>query len=117
TVVGFADPRAETPLESISRVAFHQLGLPAPEPQVEIWHHGYFVARVDFLWRKQCLVGEADGKVKYANVEDLYAEKRREESLRDLGLEVVRWDWAAAYRPGPDLQDSIERGLRRGALN
>ncbi|MDP9182401.1 MAG: hypothetical protein M3P04_06445 [Actinomycetota bacterium] len=67
--------------------------------------------------RAHHLVGEADGRAKYGAVEDLYAEKRREEGLRDLGLEVVRWGWDAAYRPGPELRSAVERGLRRGALN
>lgn len=113
----FADGRAETPLESISRVAFRQLGLPAPEPQVEIWEHDQFVARVDFLWQRWCVVGEADGRAKYESVEDLYAEKRREERLRALGFEVVRWDWQAAFRPGPELEAAVRRALERGALN
>lgn len=113
----FADGRAETPLESISRVAFHQLALPAPELQVEVWDSGDFVARVDFLWRRQHVVGEADGRVKYDEVEAFYREKRREERLRDLGFEVVRWDWAAAYRPGPELAATVRRALARGALN
>jgi hypothetical protein len=115
--VAFGDPRAETPLESISRVAFHVLDLPDPEPQVEVWDCGDFVARVDFLWRASNVVGEADGRRKYESVEDLYREKRREERLRDLGFEVVRWDWEAAYRPGPALLAAVERGLGRGRLN
>jgi hypothetical protein len=115
--IAFGDPRAETPLESISRVAFHALGLPAPEPQVEIWYGGELVARVDFLWREQHVVGEADGRGKYASVEDLYQEKRREERLRDLGFEVVRWDWQEVYRPGPSLLAAMGRSLQRGRLN
>jgi hypothetical protein len=115
--IAFGDPRAETPLESISRAALHALGLPAPEPQVEIWYRGELVARVDFLWRDQRVVGEADGRAKYASVEDLYREKRREERLRDLGFEVVRWDWDSAYRPGPPLAAAVERSLQRGRLN
>jgi hypothetical protein len=116
-VVRFADGRAATPLESLSRVAFDELGVPAPELQVEIWDHGLHVARVDFLWRAQHVVGESDGRSKYNSVQDLYEEKRREERLRDLGFEVVRWDWAAAYRPDAGFGATIQRALRRGALN
>lgn len=61
-VVRFADGRSESPLESISRVAFHELGLPAPEPQVEVWLGDELLARVDFFWRHRKTVGEADGK-------------------------------------------------------
>lgn len=115
--IAFADTHAETPLESISRVGLHQLGLPAPELQVEVWEFDQLVARVDFLWRRWCVVGEADGRGKYESVEDLYREKRREERLRDLGFEIVRWDWPTAYRPGPDWESAIRRAMARGALN
>lgn len=116
-VVSFANGLAETPLESISRVAVHELGLPAPELQVEIWLHDTFLARVDFLWRAFNVVGEADGRSKYVSVQDLYAEKRREERLRDAGFEVPRWDWDMAYRPGPAFRATLQRSFERGALN
>ena len=95
----FADGRAESPLESVSRVACHELGLPAPEAQVEVWLGDELIARVDFLWRGQLTVGEADGKAKYLRVEDLWAEKRREDRLRRVGLSVARWEWQEAWRP------------------
>jgi hypothetical protein len=113
----FADGMAETALESISRVAFRHLGLPAPELQVEIWCYDTFLARVDFLWREFNVVGEADGRKKYESVDDLYKEKRREERLRDVGFEIPRWDWEAAYRPGPELKGALTRAFARGALN
>jgi hypothetical protein len=116
-VVAFADAGAETPLESLSRVAFDRLALPAPEVQVEIWCDGRFEARVDFLWREHNLVGEADGRSKYESVDVLYREKRREERLRGLGFEVVRWDWATAYGARVELAEVVGRALRRGSLN
>lgn len=116
-VIAFADGRAENSFESLSRLAFRILGLPVPEPQVEIWADGALVARVDFLWRDHLVVGEADGRSKYTKIEQFYAEKRREETIRDLGLEVVRWDWDAALHPDEDLKDSVARSLARGRLN
>jgi hypothetical protein len=32
--------------------------------------------------------------------EVLFEEKRREDALRDLGWQIVRWLWADLYRPG-----------------
>ena len=76
--------------------------LPAPETQVEVWRDGRFVALVDFLFREQRTVGEADGMGKYDRPGALRAEKLREEDLRRCGLEVVRntWDevWHASGR-------------------
>lgn len=116
-VVAFMDGRAESALESLSRADFIDGGIPLPEPQVEVWCKGLFVARVDFLWRDHLVIGEADGRSKYEKVQDLYDEKRREERLRDLGFEVVRWDWASAMYPKRGLYEAVERALARGRMN
>ena len=102
-VVRFADGRADGPLESITRVAYALEGLPRPETQVEVWSpEGDFLGLVDFLWREQRVVGEADGLGKYDAPFALQKEKLREEGLRGCGLEVVRnvWDdvWTAPSR-------------------
>jgi hypothetical protein len=93
-VVDFADGRCETPIESRSRVMFAAEGLPMPESQqVIVDERGNHIARVDFLWRAQRTVGESDGRLKYGDPSVLWQEKRREDRLRDLGYEVVRWSW------------------------
>lgn len=96
----FADGRADGPLESITRVAYAEEGLPAPETQVEVWSpEGLFLGLVDFLFRDQRVVGEADGMGKYDADGALPAEKRREMGLRRCGLEVVRNVWDEVWRP------------------
>ncbi|MDP9183810.1 MAG: hypothetical protein M3P04_13660 [Actinomycetota bacterium] len=116
-VLDFADGLAESPLESISRVAHRQCDIPRPELQVEIWVGARRVARVDNLWRGVNLVGEADGAGKYGSTADLYAEKGRQDEIEELGLEVVRWGWDDAWRPRGRLdvkvRAAMERGLRR----
>ena len=116
-VLSSADGRSESALESLSRAGFLRAGLPVPELQVEIWFRGEHVARTDFLWRDQLVIGEGDGRAKYTKVDDLYREKRREERLRDLGFEVVRWDWAAALHPERGLLEALDRAFTRGRLN
>jgi len=119
TAVWFASALAESPLESVSRVAMHELGLPAPELQVEVWADGEFVARVDHLWREFRTVGEADGLGKYGTEEKavttaLRREKRTMDRLEDLGFEVVRWGWADAWRPEGTLRPRLLRSFERG---
>lgn len=101
-VTTFADGRAETPLETLTRLAYRQERLPAPESQVEVWRDGRLIGLVDFLFRDQRTVGEADGMGKYDAPGALREEKLREEALRRCGLEVVRniWDdvWQAPGR-------------------
>ena len=113
-VAGFADGRSESPLESVSRVALHEGGVPPPELQVEIYLGAVLLARVDKLWRHANLVGEDDGRSKYSTVADLYAEKLREELLESVGLHVVRWDWATAWHPDGRLVARVQRGLELG---
>ncbi len=120
-VLGFADGRAESPLESISRVAIRDLGLPAPELQVRVHLGPTFLGRVDNLWRVHNTVGEADGLGKYAldapraeRERVLRAERVREQALRDAGLEVVRWTWDEVWRPNGALDVRLLRAFARG---
>lgn len=97
-VAAAADQRAESPGETRSRLAMTRLRLPSPILQHEVPELG---VRTDFYWEEFRTVGEFDGKVKYGRSlrpgedpgEVVYREKRREDALRDLGLEVARWTW------------------------
>ena len=100
SVVDFADPRSESMGESESRVLMARVRIPAPELQVEVYDaSGRFVARSDFGWRKARLLGEFDGLVKYGRLlkpgqsptDVVVEEKRREERLRRVGWDVVRF--------------------------
>jgi hypothetical protein len=119
--VELLDPRSESAGESASRVRLHQDGLLAPDLQQNIFDEkGRFVARVDFQWKEQRTVGEFDGKIKYGrslkasqSIEEvLFEEKRREDTLRDLGWQIVRWLWADIYRPGV-IRDRVLRAFAR----
>ncbi|GAB3815430.1 hypothetical protein GCM10028820_12880 [Tessaracoccus terricola] len=117
----FADGRAESPGESISRVQFARHGLPAPELQFEIHDDdGNWAARVDFLWRDWGLAGECDGMGKYGPLlkpgqtpeRAIRDEKRREEAVRDAGWGMTRWDWDLAWQ-GAALCARILRAAER----
>ena len=101
-VIKFADERAASPLESVSRVAFHELGLPAPELQVTLVWDDYGNPKfiVDFFWEDFGVIGEADGLLKYDDEErlSLRAEKLRQEELEAMGFIVVRWTWDDIWR-------------------
>jgi hypothetical protein len=114
-VAAFANGLAESPLESISRAAVLAVGLAVPELQVQIYLGSKLLARVDTLWDGNNLVGEADGKVKYTDVDVFYREKLREQALRAAGFEVVRWDWNEALHAGPEFHAKIRMGLLDGA--
>jgi hypothetical protein len=124
------DGRRESWLESQSALAHHALGLPAPTPQAVILdERGREVARVDFLWTDSGVIGEADGWGKYRSVDShpprdrgadhrfsldaLRQEKQREDRLRDLGYEVVRWGASDALSPQRGLADRLTRAFAR----
>lgn len=115
-----ADGRAESVLESVSRMRMLAHGLPSPELQREICdEHGQFIGRVDFYWDEYGVVGEADGALKYrGGTQAILAERVRHAELENAGLVVVRWGWpdltsfdAVAQR----LATAFERGARRGS--
>ncbi|MGB5953306.1 MAG: type IV toxin-antitoxin system AbiEi family antitoxin domain-containing protein [Ornithinimicrobium sp.] len=91
-VAELADARIESAGESRCRWAMWMAGLPDPEPQVWIRAEG-FAARVDFLIAEHGVVIEFDGMAKYQSASYLRAEKLREDRLRRLGYEVVRFTW------------------------
>lgn len=121
-VARFADRRAESPGESLSRARIHELGLPAPELQVRLRDPDGVIGRVDFWWSSMGLVGEFDGRVKYraAGVDDprrleerLWAEKLREDRLRRAGARVARWTWSDALDRDRLAAVLARAGLRR----
>lgn len=122
-VVAFADGRAESPLESVSRLCFHVLGFPPPPLQTAIPGPDGERYRVEFDLAEFDVWGECDGRGKYhdrarnggrtaAQVFD--DEKRREDWIRaTTGRRFVRW----GARELTEV-DSFERFLRsRGIVS
>jgi hypothetical protein len=122
--LALADGRRESWLESFSFVRLGQLGVELPEPQVEVYDDwDLLVGRVDGMWREDATVAEIDGRSKYlisgsgerAVADVLLAEKAREDRLRDLGLEVVRWGLDDLRRHPHQLVARIHAARARGS--
>lgn len=112
-VLRLADRRAESALESLTRLNIADEGLPLPELQVEIAVPALRkVYRVDMLWRAQRLVVELDGREKYS-ADELWSEKRREDALRELGLRFLRLTWFDVAHDWPVTADRLRRALVR----
>jgi hypothetical protein len=69
---------------------------------------------VDLMDEPRGVIIEADGRAKYAAPEDLWREKRREDAVRELGFEVIRFVYAD-YRAPQAWLDSYRRALIRAA--
>lgn len=107
-VLALASPLAESPLESITRLALHDSGFAPPREQVVIDEF-----RVDFLWPAQRLILEADGRGKYVDESARWAEKLRERALRRLGYHIERVVWADIVRTWPATCAHLKRELAR----
>jgi hypothetical protein len=116
-VIELADPRAESALESISRVILRRLHVPKPTLQAELGDaRGGFIGRVDFYSDEFGVVGEADGAGKYdRSPTSLVREKERQEKLEDLGVVFVRWGWDAPTQHPQDLRRRLFRAFQRAA--
>ncbi|MGI3779869.1 MAG: hypothetical protein ACRYG2_03750 [Janthinobacterium lividum] len=116
------DARSESYGESVSRVLLIESGRAPEDLQLDVLDlTGDLAGRVDFAWPALGVIGEFDGRVKYGRKlapgqkpeKALWLEKVREDLLRDLGWQVVRWIWA-------DLDDPrawfarLERAFARG---
>ena len=112
--VDLADPRSESPLESLSRVDLRGR-VPKPELQASICDgNGRFLGRPDFLWEELGVAGEADGLSKYTESSVLRAEKQRQELLEGSGLVVVRWGMSSLSHLD-ELQARLELAFLRSA--
>jgi len=89
TVLRYADPGAESPQETATRLVLLRAGLPVPTTQVRVSTAlGTFWADLGIpQWR---LLIEYDGRAKYATPDDLYAEKRRQDAITAAGYAMVR---------------------------
>jgi uncharacterized protein DUF559 len=92
-VLALADPRIESPLESLIHLALYDSGFALPEPQTWLRGADGKRYRVDFFWPDFGLILEADGRGKYSD-DQLWDEKKREVALTRAGYRVVRVRWA-----------------------
>jgi Transcriptional regulator, AbiEi antitoxin/Protein of unknown function (DUF559) len=117
-VVEFADERAESPLESIARVAFRDCGLPPPDLQVWLGGVSAPVGRVDFYWKQYRTIAEVDGAAKYRDDPGrVPAQLRRDQLLREDGYELVHFTWQQITETPEAVAASIRRAFQRGARN
>jgi len=117
--VELSDGRAESWLETCGRLVFGALGLPPFVPQVELWVDGRLLEVVDGWYAEAALAIEFDGRVKYLRPrygrtpeDELWREKRAEDTLRSLGVRFVRpVADDLGHRQRPALAARVRRAL------
>lgn len=122
-VIEFGEARADSPLESVSRVNMRVIGCPRPLLQSSFADYLGFIGETDFHWPEFKLVGEADGDRKYLDAayrsgrtveQVMIDEKVREDRLRALPLGVSRWRWKTAITPAALRAQLSAAGLPMG---
>lgn len=81
---------AASPWESKARVIFHDAGLPEPQLNIDILaSNGRWLARCDFVWGPQRVVGEYDGDQHRTDRSRWQYERERRAGLEDDGWTYV----------------------------
>ncbi|GLU90537.1 hypothetical protein [Agromyces sp. NBRC 114283] len=114
-VLARADPAAESPLQSLSRLRFEEYGFPPPLTQHELALADGRIVRLDFAWPGLGVWGEADGIARYGGqraAATVLEEERRAEAIRTMtGWRCVRWEWQDAWRGVPLARALLDAGL------
>jgi hypothetical protein len=106
--VEFAEERADSVLESVSRVTMLIIGCPKPQLQQPQFDSMGRIGDTDFGWLEYNAVGEADGDEKYLNPamrrgrsaeRVVIDEKERENRIRAIPRSIARWRWAVGVSP------------------
>jgi predicted transcriptional regulator of viral defense system len=126
--VSYGDGRAANPGESWSRALLIEHGLEPTDLQLEVRDRRGLVGIADVAWAGQQTLGEFDGRGKYGlepggltqdAAQVLWREKLREDRLRRLGWEIVRWTWADLFHPqalAQRVRAAFERAQQRSHM-
>jgi len=110
-VVGLAEPKAESAMETRLRILLVLARLPQPEVQVSVHDdEGRFLGRPDLLYRDERLAIEYDG----GNHRDrLIDDNRRQNGLIGAGFRLLRFTAADVYGTPDTLVMQVRRSLTR----
>lgn len=127
-IASYADGLSENGGESRFRAFFIAYGFPVPELQVEFRDplDPSQVFRADYFWKLEdgtCVIGELDGKGKYAlqadegrkSVDPFVAERQRESHLTMLGHKVLRFTFDELKNPGKLVEKMRLAGIPQQA--
>ncbi len=114
-VAGHADPLAESPMESRTRMVLVLGGLPRPECQIEVrTDSGLFVARIDMGYRRARLGIEFDGGY-HGDPAVKRADDVRANRLRACGWSLLRYDTTAVLRYPRTVVGQVAAALQSAA--
>ncbi len=112
-VAPLADGRAESPPESVLRLYWIDVGLPTPEPQLEIWRDGILVARLDLGNRDLGYGAEYNGEEWHTTPSQVEHDRMRLEAVAECGYVVDEFTRANVYGHNRDVEKLLLLGAER----
>ncbi|MFR9778870.1 type IV toxin-antitoxin system AbiEi family antitoxin domain-containing protein [Micromonospora sp. MS34] len=107
-----ADGRAQSPLETRTRLRCVDGGVPPDVLQVEVRDDdGYLLGIGDLGWRAARVIAEADGRDPHRAPRAVYEDRMRQNRLVNAGWTVLRFTWSDTLRPDY-IPETVRRALR-----
>ncbi|MGC1212453.1 MAG: type IV toxin-antitoxin system AbiEi family antitoxin domain-containing protein [Micromonospora sp.] len=95
-----ADGRAQSPLETRTRLRCVDGGVPPDALQLEVRDDdGYLLGIGDLGWRSARVIAEADGQGPHRNPQAVFEDRVRQNRLINAGWKVLRFTWSDTLRP------------------
>jgi very-short-patch-repair endonuclease len=109
-LVPWADPNAESPAESLTRLRLYDDGLPAPAVQYEVRNVlGAVIYRLDLAYPELKLAVEYDGQEHHTSSDDRAHDRLRRDYLRRLGWTIVVLTTEDVYGRDPRAAGIVRR--------
>ncbi|WP_231925228.1 endonuclease domain-containing protein [Micromonospora purpureochromogenes] len=98
--LGEADGRAQSPLETRTRLRCVDGKVPPDALQIEIRDgDGHLLGVGDLGWRGPRVIAEADGRAAHDIPEAVFADRRRQNRLANAGWSILRFTWQDTLDP------------------
>ncbi|WP_425770900.1 hypothetical protein [Micromonospora sp. DT228] len=95
-----ADGRAQSPLETRSRLRCVDGRVPPDTLQLEVRDDdGYLLGIGDLGWNVPRVIAEADGRDAHGSPEAVFADRRRQNRLVNAGWTILRFTWQDTLHP------------------
>ncbi|MDZ5620322.1 hypothetical protein SFC88_05790 [Nocardioides sp. HM23] len=89
-LVVYVDGRAESPPESVLRLRWIEVHLPAPIPQMEVWDGDELLARLDLANEELCFAAEYDGDEWHSTPEQRTHDRERRRAVEERARILVQ---------------------------
>ncbi|WFE45560.1 type IV toxin-antitoxin system AbiEi family antitoxin domain-containing protein [Verrucosispora sp. WMMD1129] len=108
-----ADGRAQSPLETRTRLRCVDGGVPPDVLQLEVRDDdGYLLGIGDLGWRRSRVIAEADGAAPHRTPQAVYEDRIRQNRLTNAGWRILRFTWPDTLRPDY-IPETVRRALDR----